>query len=308
MSSSGVKLRDLITECLAEAASGAEENQHKALQNLVAITKVSPQNRNLVAQAEGAIPLLLGLSKSSSIMVQVLALSTLFNLSLNPNLKQSLADMESITFLNSLILLQEGSEECCKIAASVLCSLAMLDKNKAKFGVAGSIEALTEAISRPRCHASHHLLSSLAELVQFQGNCTVAVRSGAIQVLLRLVESADNEDLSGTSLAILSLLARFDEGLTALKKTDQIVASMLEILKGRCMLSKEGAAEILVRLFDESEGCIRDALRLPEFSFVLADLSVRGSGRTREKASLLMKKLMEANQDAYPDDDMYFQW
>nr|GMC46489.1 U-box domain-containing protein 12-like isoform X1 [Ipomoea batatas] len=297
-------------ECLAEAAWDAEENQHKALQNLVAITKVSPQNRNLVAQAEGAIPRLLGLSKSSSssITVRVLALSTLFNLSLNPNLKKSLADMESITFLNSLILSQV-SEESCKIAASVVCSLAMLDKNKAKFGVAGSIEALTEAISRPRCQASHHLLSSLAELVQFQGNCTVAVRSGAIPVLLKLVESADNEDLSGTSLAILSLLARFDEGLGALKKTDQIVASMLEILKGRCMLSKEGAAEILVRLFDESEGCIRDALRLPEFSFVLADLSVRGSGRTREKASSLMKKLMEANQnDAYPDDDVYFQW
>nr|GMC46488.1 U-box domain-containing protein 12-like isoform X1 [Ipomoea batatas] len=309
-SSSGVKVRDLIAECLAEAAWDAEENQHKALQNLVAITKVSPQNRNLVAQAEGAIPRLLGLSKSSSssITVRVLALSTLFNLSLNPNLKKSLADMESITFLNSLILSQV-SEESCKIAASVVCSLAMLDKNKAKFGVAGSIEALTEAISRPRCQASHHLLSSLAELVQFQGNCTVAVRSGAIPVLLKLVESADNEDLSGTSLAILSLLARFDEGLGALKKTDQIVASMLEILKGRCMLSKEGAAEILVRLFDESEGCIRDALRLPEFSFVLADLSVRGSGRTREKASLLMKKLMEANQnDAYPDDDVYFQW
>ncbi|XP_031120243.1 uncharacterized protein LOC116023385 [Ipomoea triloba] len=309
-SSSGVKVRDLIAECLAEAAWDAEENQHKALQNLVAITKVSPQNRNLVAQAEGAIPRLLGLSKSSSssITVRVLALSTLFNLSLNPNLKKSLADMESITFLNSLILSQV-SEESCKIAASVVCSLAMLDKNKAKFGVAGSIEALTEAISRPRCQASHHLLSSLAELVQFQGNCTVAVRSGAIPVLLKLVESADNEDLSGTSLAILSLLARFDEGLGTLKKTDKIVASMLEILKGRCMLSKEGAAEILVRLFDESEGCIRDALRLPEFSFVLADLSVRGSGRTREKASLLMKKLMEANQnDAYPDDDVYFQW
>ena len=90
--------------------------------------------------------------------------------------------------------------------------------------------------------------------------------------------------------------------LSALSKTDRIVSSMLEVLKGRCMLGKEGAAEILLRLFDESEGCVRDALRLPDFASVLADLSVRGSGRAREKASLLMKKMMEANLDSYVDE------
>lgn len=66
------------------------------------------------------------------------------------------------------------------------------------------------------------------------------------------------------------------------------------------MLSKEGAAEILLRLFDESEGCVRDALRKPDFSSVLADLSVRGSAKAREKAALLMRKIMmEASLDSY---------
>lgn len=79
------------------------------------------------------------------------------------------------------------------------------------------------------------------------------------------------------------------------------------------MLSKEGAADILLCLFDGSEGCIRDALRLPEFSSVLADHSVRGSVRAWEKASLLMKKLMEANMDAVYGDPgnktaAYLQW
>ncbi|GLU10266.1 hypothetical protein SLE2022_270850 [Rubroshorea leprosula] len=59
------------------------------------------------------------------------------------------------------------------------------------------------------------------------------------------------------------------------------------------MLSKEGATEILLRLFDESEGCLRDALSLPEFSTLLADLSVKGSARAREKAAQIMKKIME---------------
>lgn len=185
----------------------------------------------------------------------------------------------------------------------------MLDKNKAKFGVAGTVQLLVKAISGPHCQAAHHLLSSLAELVQFQGNCTLAVRAGGVQTLIKVVESTDGEDLAGTSLAVLCLLARFDEGLSSLMKTDGIVSLMVDVLIGRCMLSKEGAVEILTRLFDESEGCMRDALGLPEFANVLADLSVRGSVKARERASLLMRKMMDAELNTYVDGSpMFFQW
>lgn len=146
---------EAIAECLSELQSESHENQQKALLTLVSITKVSPQNRNLLAQTKGVV-------------------STLLSLSMSPS-------------------------------------------------------------------------------------------STIIQLLC--------------SLAILCLLARFEEGLTALKEMDKIVALLIEILKGKCMLSKEGAADILLCLFDGSEGCIRDALRLPEFSSVLADHSVRGSVR-----------------------------
>lgn len=301
-------VRDTIFQSLSEAESSSPEIQQKALQTLSSITKVSPPNRNLLAQTDGAISTFLLLSKSSSPSTQNLSLSILFNLSLNPNLKQTLADMETITQLNSVILFP-ASPESSKLAASLICSLAMLDKNKARFGVAGTIDALVKAVSGPRGPAAHHLLSSLAELVQFHGNCTCAVRSEAVRVLMQVVESTDGEGLAGTSLAILGLLTRFDEGLSALRKTDRIVGSMMDVLKGRCMLSKEGAAEILLRLFDESEGCVRDALRLPEFTSVLADLSVRGSARAREKAGLLMKKMMEADLDTYGDGKpMFLEW
>ncbi|KAM3378885.1 hypothetical protein P3S68_011298 [Capsicum galapagoense] len=307
------RAREAIAESLSELQSEYHENQQKGLLTLVSVTKVSPQNRNLLAQADGAISTLLNLSMSAySTNTQLLALSILFNLSLNPNLKQSLADMDKILFLNSVIL-SYTSAEPSRLAASLLCSLAMLDKNKAKFGVAGTVEALIKAISRPRGPASHHFLSTLSELVQFHGNCTVAVHARAVPVLIKLVENSDCGDLAGTSLSILCLLARFEEGLTALKESDRIVLFMIEILKGKCMLSKEGAADILLRLFDESEECIRDAVRLPEFLSVVADLSVRGSVRAREKASLLMKKLMEANLDIVYGDTgnttaTYLQW
>ncbi|KAG6770712.1 hypothetical protein POTOM_026401 [Populus tomentosa] len=215
------------------------------------------------------------------------------------------SDMETIHHLNSIIL-STSSPEINRLVCSLICSLAMLDKNKAKFGVAGTVQVLVSAISGPRCPASHHLLSSLAELVQFHGNCTVAVRSGAVQVLIGVVESTDGEDLAGTSLAVLGHVARFNEGLNALIRTDQIVSSMLNVLRGRCLLSKEGAAEILLRLFDESEGCIRDAFRLPEFSSVLADISVRGSSKAREKANQLLKKMVDANLDPYTDGNSLF--
>lgn len=172
----------------------------------------------------------------------------------------------------------------------------MHEKNKAKFGVAGTVQLLVKAIEgSPHDTEAHHLLSSLAELVQFHGNCTLAVRAGAVPVLLGVVKSTDSEDLAATSLAALGLLARFDEGLNGLKKTDEIMSAMLSVLKGRSLLSKEGAADILIRLFDDSEGCINEALLLPEFSTALADLSVRGSARVRGKADLLMRKLAEVS-------------
>ncbi|CAK7353600.1 unnamed protein product [Dovyalis caffra] len=292
------QFREIITECLSDVQSDSVDVQQKALQTLASLTKVSPQNRSLLAQTDGAISTLLTLTKISSSIIRVLALSILFNLSLNPDLKGTLADMETIHHFNSIII-STSSPEISRLACSLICSLAMLDKNKAKFGVAGTVQVLVGAVSGPRGPAFHHLLSSLAELVQFHGNCTVAVRSGAVQVLIGVVESTDSEDLAGTSLAVLGLLVRFNEGLNALIRTDQIVSSMLNVLKGRCMLSKEGAAEILLRLFDESEGCVRDAFRLPEFSSVLADISVRGSSKAREKAAQLMKKMMEANLDPY---------
>ncbi|KAM7260290.1 hypothetical protein ACFE04_016031 [Oxalis oulophora] len=302
---SASRTRETISECLSELRSNSEKLQQKALRTLLSITKVSPQNRNLLSQRDGTIPILLELSKLESSVVQYLALSVLFNLSLNPDLKQSLASTENIRNLNFVVLLG-NSPESCKLASSVICSLAILDKNKAKFGVAGTIQVLLKAISGPRGPTDHHLLSSLAELVQFHGNCTLAVRSGAVKILFQLIQATDAEELAGISLAILGRLARFNEGLAELKNTEKVVNWMLEVLKGRCMLSKEGACEILVRLFNESEGCLRDALRLPEFSNVVADISVRGSSRAREKASDIMKMMMEANLEIDIDESSMF--
>ncbi|XP_050249120.1 U-box domain-containing protein 1-like [Quercus robur] len=293
---SSVRIRETVSESLFEALSSSHEVQQKVLEMLVSITKVSPQNRNSLAQTDGAIPALLTLSKSSSSIIQALSLSSLFNISLNPELKRSLADMETIYHLNSI--LSPSSPETSRLTSSLVCSLAMLDKNKAKFAVAGTIQLLIKALSGPRSLASHHLLSSLAELVQFHGNCTVAIRSGVVPVLINIVESDNGVDLAGTSLAVLCLLARFDEGLNAMRKNDHVVSLMVNVLKRRGMLSKEGAAEILLRLFDESEGYMTDALMGPYFSTVLADLSVRGSAKAREKTALLMEKVMEANMDS----------
>ncbi|KVH99796.1 Armadillo-like helical, partial [Cynara cardunculus var. scolymus] len=237
---------------------------------LVFITKASPPQRNLVVQNNEAIPTILSLLKSSTSTLERPSLPILFNLSLNPNLKLTFADIETIQNLNDVIL-YHGSLESRKLAASLICSLAMLDKNKA-------------AVSRPDGPVTRHLLSSLTELVHFHGNCTLAVRS---------VENVDCEDLSGNALVILELLFRFNEGLKALTNTPSIVSKMFDVLKSRCMLNNEGAAE--------SEECLRDALGLPDLMFVLAELSVRGSIRVREKASLLLRKL-EANE-SYSEDN-----
>ncbi|QHN98041.1 hypothetical protein HN51_045836 [Arachis hypogaea] len=295
-SSSSSQVYDTIIECISEAQSNSIEAQEKALQTLASITKVNPKNRNFLAQIDGAITTLATLTNSPSPIIQTLSLLTLFNLSLNPNLKPSLADMQTIHHLNSRITssLSSSPPDSCKLASSLICSLAMHDKNKAKFGVAGTVQLLVKAIKDSPRDFHHHLLSSLAELVQFHGNCTVAVRSGAVPALLGVVKETSDEDLASTSLVILGLLARFEEGLNGLKKSKEIVSDMLFVLKGRSMLSKEGAVDILLRLLDDDcEGFVSEVMLLPEFAMAVADLSVRGSARVRGKADLVMKKMAE---------------
>ncbi|GJZ24331.1 U-box domain-containing protein 39 [Tanacetum coccineum] len=290
------KLRDTISECIYRIQSDCDdETKEKALQTLVSITKTSPSYRNLVAQNNEVIPTVLKLLKSSSRTLEKLSLSVLFSLSLNLNLKANLADMDTIQHLNTVIL-SRGSLESSKLAASLICSLAMLDKNKAVFGVANTIQTLLKAVSRPKSPVTHHLLSSLAELVHFHGNCTLAVRSGAVSVLLGIVENQDSEDLSGTSLVILGLLARFNEGLKALTNTSGIVSRMLDVLKVVVMIEYWKSAE-----------CLKEAMGSTDLVFVLAEVTVRGSTRAREKASLLMRKL-EADEFYAEDNIVFLQW
>ncbi|KAF7830268.1 U-box domain-containing protein 14-like [Senna tora] len=289
---------ETMKECLSVIEVDSPEVQEKALQTLASLTRVSPQNRSFVAQTEGAIPTLASLTNAASPIIQTLSLLILFNLSLNPDLKHSLADMQTIDYLNSHIT-SPSSPDSSKLASSLICSLAMLDKNKAKLGVSGTVELLVKAITISLSTSphtdSHHLLSCLAELVHFHGNSTLAVRAGAVPVLLQVVETSDSEDVAATSLAVLGSVVRFNEGLSALKNSEKVVNCMSQVLRRRSLLCKEGAAEILLRLFDESEECVKEALMLPDFSTLLADLSVRGSVRVREKADLLMKMITHFN-------------
>ncbi|XP_026441689.1 U-box domain-containing protein 12-like [Papaver somniferum] len=292
------------TEHLGQATSDVEV-QKRALQTLSSLTAVSPLNRNLVAQT-GIVSTLLNLSRfSSSPTIQFLSLSILFSLSLNSNLKPLIADMEMIHHLNSLIIFQTCPDSG-KMAASLICSLAMLDKNKAVFGVAGTVQALIKSLEyQPPCINTHHVLSSLAELVQFHGNSTLAVRAGAVPVLIQVVRCNDGE-LAGTALSILVLLGRLKEGIDAIRNTEDILSLMVDVLKRKCMMSKEGSADLLLRLFEENEGCIKSAVEFPDFSSLVADLSVRGSAKAQDKASLILKKIMEVNSDSYSESSVFY--
>ncbi|XP_072983425.1 U-box domain-containing protein 39-like [Typha latifolia] len=285
---------DTIAECLAQAQSDSPEAKNNALLTLSSLTKVSMQNRNLLFQTHEAVPLLLTLSKSHT--TQILSLSILFNLSLNPNLKHPLANTHFIHHLHSILLSPGGSPQARKLAASLICSLAMLDKNKAQFGVAGTVEVIVEAL-RGHAHESaiHYLVSSLAELMQYHGNCTLALRAGAVPLLLKNLEGPV-EDLAA-SLTILALLARYKEGIKAIQEVDGVGELLADGLQKGCMASRENAAEILVRLFEESQQGMKEAAKKHDLLSSVADLAIRGSAKAREKAGVLMRMMMEDDLD-----------
>lgn len=63
---SSARVIETINECVSLAKSDSPEDVEKALQTLASMTRVSPQNRTLLAQTHGAIPLLASLTNASS--------------------------------------------------------------------------------------------------------------------------------------------------------------------------------------------------------------------------------------------------
>lgn len=285
---------DAVSECLAQAESESEGVRAMALQTLSSLTKLSSHNRDLVALTEGALPLLLSLSASP------LALSTLLHLSLNPNLKKPIASVDGLLGrLSSLILCPSASPQVSALAASLVCSLAMHDKNKAPLGVAGAVEAVVQTLavastSHSAGAAAHHLLSSLAELAQFHGNCTLAVRAGAVAVLARIL-SGPAEGLAGTASVVLARLASFEEGMGAIREVPGVAWVLLEAVRKGCMVGRESAMEVLVRLLRENRELTQEVAASEDTSSLLADLSIRGSAKLRDQAALLMKMMHDAD-------------
>ncbi|XP_064975023.1 U-box domain-containing protein 12-like [Musa acuminata AAA Group] len=282
-----------IADCLAQAQSDSVEARTSALTTLSALTRLSSRNRDLLSHTQHALPLLLGLSHSEPTLP--LALSVLLHLSLNPNLKQPLAAVPGfVPRLNSLVLSPSASTQAAKLAASLICSLAMHDKNKAPLGVAGAVHTVVEALG---CSAARpHVLSSLAELVQFHGNCTLAVRAGAVPVLARIVGGLA-EDLGATCVVVLARMARFEEGIQAIREVEGVVGTLVDWLRRGCIASKESAMEVLARLFEERDELMRETAGRDDFSSLLADLSIGGSTKLREKAGLLMKMMESSDLD-----------
>ncbi|KAG6487175.1 U-box domain-containing protein 12-like [Zingiber officinale] len=285
---------DAVAECLAQAESEEEEARATALQTLSALTKLSSHNRDLVALTDGALPLLLSLSDSP------LALSTLLHLSLNPNLKKPIASVDGLLGrLSSLLLCPSTSPQTAALTASLVCSLAMHDKNKAPLGVAGAVEAVVETLviattSPSEGAVARHLLSSLAELAQFHGNCTLAVRAGAVPVLVRILDG-QAEDLVGTASVVLARLASFEEGMGAIREVPGVAWVLLEAVRKGCVVGRESAMEVLVRLVGESRELTEEVAASEDTSILLADLSIRGSAKLRDQAALLMKLLDDAD-------------
>ncbi|RZS12321.1 hypothetical protein BHM03_00043736 [Ensete ventricosum] len=282
-----------IAECLVQAQSESMGARTSALTTLSALTRLSRHNRDLLAHTQHALPLLLGLSHSEP--TRPLALSVLLHLSLNPNLKQPLAAAAGfVPRLNSLVLSPSASSQAAKLAASLICSLAMHDKNKAPLGVAGAVRTVVEALG---CSAARpHVLSSLAELVQFHGNCTLAVRGGAVPVLVRIL-GGPAEELGATCVVVLARMARFQEGIQAIREVEGVVGALVDWLRRGCPASKESAMEVLARLFEERDELIREAAGMDDFSSLLADLSIGGSTKLRETAGLLMKMMESSDLD-----------
>ena len=63
-------------------------------------------------------------------------------------------------------------------------------------------------------------------------------RVGPEENIRRVAVNGVEERRSGTCVAVLFLLAKFDEGINVIRRTGGMVSRLVNVVKGKCMLSK----------------------------------------------------------------------
>ncbi|CAJ2651919.1 U-box domain-containing protein 38-like [Trifolium pratense] len=247
------------------------------------------------------LAILRSLIPSRYVVVQVNAIASLVNLSLQKSNKMRIVRSGFVPLL--IDVLKGGSSESQEHAAGALFSLALDDDNKMAIGVLGALQPLMHALRSDSERTRHDSALALYHLTLVQSNRFKLVKLGVVPTLLSMLMTGT---MASRVLLILCNLAMSVEGRTAMLDANA-VECMVNLLRGNELDSEATRENCVAALYALSHGSLRFKGLAKEAKAVevLRVIEETGTERAREKAKRVLQK-MRGFEDGDDEDDSGF--
>ncbi|KAL8491490.1 hypothetical protein ACS0TY_023198 [Phlomoides rotata] len=279
-----------ILSLVQNLSSRKLDEQRNAVEKIRVLSKESPENRALIANA-GGIKLLVQLLSYPDSRIQEHAVTALFNLSIDEPNKKLISHEEAIPAI--IEILQKGTILAKENSAAALFSLSMLDENKVKIGSLNGIPPLVDLLAKGTIRGKKDAVTALFNLCLNPCNKIMAIEAGIVPPLIKVLEDKKLEMVNET-LSLLLILASCSEGRRELGELS-FIETLVHLIRDGSAKNKECAMAVLLELGSNNRNLILAALQYGVYEHVV-EVSKNGTERGRRKAESLLKLTSTAQE------------
>ncbi|KAL8202116.1 hypothetical protein R6Q57_011263 [Mikania cordata] len=279
-----------VITLIQNLSSSQLQVQRKAVTKIRMISRESPDNRALIAEKGGILPLVQLLSYPDS-KIQEHAVTALLNLSIDDNIKKQVSAEAPIPAI--IQILQNGTVGAKENSAAALFSLSMLDENKGLIGSSNGIPPLIALLAEGTIRGKKDAATALFNLSTSQSNKARAIEAGVIKPLLIILENK-GLDMVDEALSVLLLLSEHPDGRKELGQLS-FIETLVKFMRDGNPKNKECAAAVLLKLCTNNNNNLVVALQYGVYEHV-SEISQNGTKRGKKKAEALLQLMTKSGQ------------
>ncbi|XP_042480303.1 U-box domain-containing protein 11-like [Macadamia integrifolia] len=291
-------------------SSASEETRISALCELRLMSKHDSDSRSFIAEA-GAVPHLTENLYSSSPLAQENAIATLLNVSIS-NREILMLTPDLLDAISHLLRLPWATAATVQISAATIYSLLLDEENRPIIGskreiVESLINIVRDASSPTR--SIKDALKALFGISLCSLNRPTMIELGAVPALFSLVVKDGRIGLVEDATAVIAQVAGCDESGDAFRKVSGVgvLVDSFYPSTGSSVRARENAVSALLNLVQS--GGERTVLEVKEMCLGvldgIMDVAETGSSKAKSKATALLRRLREGNEDESEGDPRF---
>ncbi|CAH9074572.1 unnamed protein product [Cuscuta europaea] len=299
--SNGIHLQDKVEQqgmteadrnnlrSLLQRISSGLSSQRDAAKELRMLTRSMHPFRALFGESENLIPQLLSPLCETIIQeeLQEDIITTLFNISLHDDNKKLIAETPKVIPL-LIEALGSGTIATRSNAAATIFNLSALDSNKTLIGKAGALKSLICLLENGYPLAIQDAASAIFRLCTLQENNMMAVRDGAVGVVM---EKIVNKVIVGELLSVLALLSTSQKAVYEMIELGAVSLLLGLIRETPSAVNKENCVVVLYAIFFSDRSKWEEMREAESRHGTLSQLAESGTKRAKRKASGILDQL-----------------